>query len=93
MTDTAEGRELALECFDFGSENERGGFKHVFLCGGAGGGAERIRQSLEDRLAVPVQPIDARGAVALSDRIDAPVTLVDALAPVVGLLIRGKVAA
>ncbi len=70
-----------------------GGFARVILCGGAGSGTDRIRQSLEARLDVAVQPIDARSAVTLSDRIDAPAALIDALAPVVGLLVRGRVAA
>ncbi|MGE4056794.1 MAG: hypothetical protein AB7F99_18540, partial [Vicinamibacterales bacterium] len=72
---------------------EGSGFSKVFLCGGMGNGTDRIRQSLEARLAVAVQPIDARDTVTLSDGIDAPTALIDALAPVVGLLVRGKAAA
>jgi hypothetical protein len=71
-----------------------GGFARVLLSGGSTDrDSDRVRQSLETRLAAPVEPIDASGAAVLADRIDAAPALLDALAPVVGLLVRGREAA
>jgi hypothetical protein len=67
------------------------GFSRVILCGGSHGDA---RQSLEERLSMPIDAVDLQAAVALTDRITAAPALVDALAPMAGLLLRdGKVAA
>jgi hypothetical protein len=74
-----------------------GGFQRVLL---AGGGALRqeadladVRRSLEDRLTRPVDFVDPRLAVALTDRITAAPALLETLAPLVGLLLRGREAA
>ena len=73
-----------------------GGFSRVFLAGGAGGGArqtaevEQARRSLEERLTSAVEAVDPRTAAALTDRISAAPALLDTLAPLVGLLLRGQ---
>ena len=67
--------------------------------GAAGGGArqtaevERIRRSLEERLARTVEHVDPRAAAALTDRISVAPALLDTLTPLVGLLLRGREAA
>jgi type IV pilus assembly protein PilM len=70
------------------------GFTRVILAGAATAGAhqaaniERIRRSLEERLAATVDTVDPRAAVTLTDRISASPALLDTLAPLVGLLLR-----
>jgi type IV pilus assembly protein PilM len=73
-----------------------GGFARVVLAGGTSAGAaqaadvERLRRSLEERVATTVEPIDPRAAAGLTDRITATPTLLDTLAPLVGLLLRDR---
>ena len=73
-----------------------GGFDRVFLAGGGAGGSsqaievEEARRSLQERLAMPVEGVDPRPAADLTDRISAAPALLDALAPLVGLLVRGQ---
>ncbi len=75
------------------------GFARAFLTGVAGANArqaadaEELRRSLQDRLQKPIELIDASRAAALTDRIGASPALLDTLAPLVGLLIRGRDAA
>ena len=75
---------------------EGGEFGRVLLCGAAAvagrhdSDVEQIRHSLEARLRTPVQTVDVRTAVTLSDRIMATQALLDTLAPVVGALLRGR---
>ena len=70
------------------------GFSRVILSGAAAAGAQQtdevdqLRRSLEDRLRTPVETVDPRTAAALTDRITAAPALLDALAPLVGLLLR-----
>jgi type IV pilus assembly protein PilM len=72
------------------------GFSRVILAGAAAAGAsaagdiDQIRQSLEDRLKTPVDTLDPRTAAALTDRITAAPALLDALTPLVGLLLRDR---
>jgi Type IV pilus assembly protein PilM len=72
------------------------GFDRVFLAGGAVGGSslavevEEARRSLQERLTKPVESVDPRPAAELTDRIQAAPALLDALAPLVGLLVRGQ---
>ena len=73
------------------------GFDRVLL---AGGSAQRqaveiadVRRSLEERLTRPVDLVDPRQAASLTDRISASPLLLDALAPLVGILLRGREAA
>jgi Tfp pilus assembly PilM family ATPase len=67
------------------------GFSRVFL-GGAGAqgdrDAEYLRRALEQRLGTRVDPVDTREAAGLADRISAGAELMDALAPLVGLIAR-----
>jgi type IV pilus assembly protein PilM len=72
------------------------GFGRVVLAG-AGRGlaangveADQVRRQLEQRLDTRVDTIDPRPAVALTDRIAADRTLLDAIAPTVGLLLRER---
>jgi len=69
------------------------GFARVILAGAASGDAEQARRSLEERLTTRVETIDPRRAAALTDRIAAAPALLDALAPLVGLLMRNGGAA
>ncbi len=77
-----------------------GGFSRVLLSGaggsgdhGAAAGASELRRSLEERLSARVDTLDPRSAAALTDRIAAAPALLDTLAPLVGLLVRGREAA
>ena len=70
------------------------GFARVILAGAATAGEhqaeniEQIRRSLGERLAATVDTVDPRAAATLTDRITAAPTLLDTLAPLVGLLLR-----
>ena len=73
-----------------------GGFVRVLLAGASGGGdrhlgeVELVRRSLEARLEATVDTVDPRAAVTLTDRISAGPALLDTLAPLVGILLRGQ---
>lgn len=71
------------------------GFARVMLAGASvdPSGADALRRSLEERLGLAVEPIDPRGTAALLDRITASPELLDALAPLVGILMRERTAA
>jgi hypothetical protein len=64
----------------------------VLLAGSASlpGGADAVRRGLEERLGLGVEAVDPRGAAQLIDRIGASPTLLDTLAPLVGLLLRER---
>jgi Tfp pilus assembly PilM family ATPase len=67
-------------------------FSHVFL-GGRGraiGDVELARRNLEERLGVPVEPIDPTRTTALTDRISATPDVMNVLAPLVGMLLRTR---
>jgi type IV pilus assembly protein PilM len=71
------------------------GFTRVLLAGGTvvPGGGDALRRNLEERLGIEVEAVDPRSAAALVDRISASPALLDALSPLVGILLReGKVA-
>jgi type IV pilus assembly protein PilM len=74
-----------------------GGFDRVLLAGGEttpqAADIAQVRRSLEGRLTRPVEQVDPRLAAALTDRIAASPVLLEALAPLVGLLLRGREAA
>ena len=76
-----------------------GGFARAFLMGASGpnarqnADAEEMRRSLQERLQKPIEAVDARRAASLTDRITASPALLDTLAPLVGLLVRGRDAA
>lgn len=63
------------------------GFSRVLLAGG-GQAADELRRGLQERLGTPVETVDARRAATLTDRITASTTLLDSLAPLVGMLMR-----
>jgi Tfp pilus assembly PilM family ATPase len=73
------------------------GFDRVLLAGGAAARQEtdiaEVRRSLEERLTRPVDFVDPLRAAALADRISAAPALLESLAPLVGLLLRGREAA
>jgi Tfp pilus assembly PilM family ATPase len=73
------------------------GFDRVLLAGGAAtrqaGELAEVRRSLEERLTLPVDLVDPRHAASLPDRISAAPALLERLAPLVGLLLRGREAA
>jgi hypothetical protein len=72
------------------------GFVRVLLAGASSGGdrhlgeVELVRRSLEERLKTTVDTVDPRTAVTLTDRISAGPALLDTLAPLVGILLRGR---
>lgn len=74
------------------------GFGRVVLAGSgspaAHGGqdADYLRRALEQRLGTKVDAVDPRDAATLMDRITANTELLDALAPLVGLLARERAA-
>jgi len=76
-----------------------GGFARAFLTGAGGANArqaadaEELRRSLQDRLQKPIETVDASRAASLTDRITVSPALLDMLAPLVGLLLRGREAA
>jgi Tfp pilus assembly PilM family ATPase len=71
------------------------GFSRVMLSGAstASGDVEEIGSSLQLRLGTAVAIVDPREAAALADRITVAPALLDALTPLVGLLVRGREAA
>ena len=74
-------------------EDRLGGkaFTRVVLAGGSNfepALAERGRRQIEERLGVKVEALDVRKGVTLRDRITAGPEMLDALAPVVGVLLR-----
>ena len=70
------------------------GFSRVVLAGAGMPGAQSgqdtdyLRKALEQRLGTRVDSIDPRDAASLMDRISANTELLDALAPLVGLIVR-----
>lgn len=74
------------------------GFSRVVLAGAGAPGAQSgqdtydLRQALEQRLGAKVDLIDPRNAATLMDRISANAELLDALAPLVGLIVREQAA-
>jgi Tfp pilus assembly PilM family ATPase len=74
------------------------GFSHVFLAGAgeqlAGGSqqasVDELRRSLEARLQTSIELVDPRAAAPLTDRITAAPALLDALTPLVGMMLRDR---
>lgn len=69
------------------------GFGQVLLAGSSNlpNGIDALRQGLEERLRLQVELVGS--AAVLSDRIDAPASLLDRLTPLVGVLLRERKAA
>jgi len=67
-------------------------FSRVLLGGGGrvAGALETARRSLEQRLGVEVEPIDATQAAALTDRIKITPDVMDILSPLVGMAVRTR---
>ena len=65
------------------------GFVRAIVSGGAPA-VEEVRRTLQDRLSIPIESVDPRQAAALTDRITASPALLDALAPLVGILLRDR---
>jgi Tfp pilus assembly PilM family ATPase len=82
-------------------EDRLGGSRlsRVVLCGAStadprqAAEVEWLRRSLEERLGTTVQPVDPSRAAALPEGTAATPSLLDALAPLIGLLVREKAAA
>ena len=74
------------------------GFGRVVLAGGGSPAtqgaqdADYLRRALEERLGLSVDAVDPRAAATLMDRIIANGELLDALAPLVGLMARDRAA-
>jgi hypothetical protein len=75
------------------------GFTRVLLAGAAAAAAadatapgeiDLLRRSLEERLQAPVDTLDPRAGVTLTDRITAAPALLDTLTPLVGMLLRDR---
>jgi len=72
------------------------GFARAVLAGGASSGpahaaeVDQARRLVEERLGIAMEAIDPRGAAALTDRIAAGPALLDAIAPLVGVLLRER---
>ncbi len=71
------------------------GFERVLLAGASAipGGPETWQRSLAERLRIVVEPVDPLLGANLTDRISATPELLDALAPLVGVLLRDRKAA
>ena len=72
------------------------GFSRVLVCGAASAGTrhagdlDQLRSDLEQRLRAAVSTVDPRDAASLADRVPASPALLDALTPLVGLLVRSR---
>jgi len=75
---------------------EGSGFGRVLLAGASIAGAQQtadvewIRRNLEERLSKPVETIDPRDVLPLTDHIGAAPALLDMMAPIAGLLLRDR---
>ena len=68
------------------------GFSRALLTGWTEGhgATDTLARSLEERLGIAVEPVDPRTAASLQDRINASPAVLDALAPLVGILVRER---
>jgi type IV pilus assembly protein PilM len=74
------------------------GLTRVVLAGASQAGADiegnsfwkMLERSIEERVGIGVETVDPRQAVTLTDRISAAPAFLDALAPLVGLLLRDR---
>jgi Tfp pilus assembly PilM family ATPase len=72
-----------------------GGFERIMLSGASVHEADvdEIHRSLQERLGMAVEAVNPGAAAAFSDRIMAAPSFLDTIAPLVGLLMRGREAA
>jgi hypothetical protein len=94
-TDEAEGSVADLihqTAMYYEDRLSGGGFEQVLFAGSASfpGGAEAVRQGLEQRLGIRAKSVDPRVAAPVADRIDVSPDALDLLAPLVGLLVRER---
>ena len=73
---------------------EGGQFSKVMLSGAyqAGQSVDEIRESIEERVGVRVEPLDLSAVSSLRDRMKGTPELIDALAPALGIVLRERVA-
>lgn len=66
------------------------GFGRAFAAGTsyAGPDADVVRRSIEERIATTIETVDPRQIASMTDRITAAPALLDAMTPLVGLLLR-----
>ena len=64
------------------------GLARAIFCGYGQG--DDLRQMLQERIAVPIEPVDPRQAAVLTDRISAAPALLESLTPLVGMLLRDR---
>jgi type IV pilus assembly protein PilM len=66
------------------------GFSRAFAAGTgyAGPDADSVRRSIEERIATTIENVDPRQIATMTDRITAAPALLDAMTPLVGLLMR-----
>ena len=66
------------------------GFSRAFASGTsyAGPDADAVRRSIEERLATTIENVDPRQIASMTDRITAAPALLDAMTPLVGLMLR-----
>ena len=70
------------------------GFRRVLVCGATDAGdSNALRRGLADRLATSVETVNPTGAASLTDRRSASPALLDAITPLVGLVLRTREAA
>ena len=68
------------------------GFARAFAVGTsyAGPDVDLVRRSLEERIGTTIENVDPRQVASLTDRISASPVLLDAMTPLVGLLLRDQ---
>jgi hypothetical protein len=68
------------------------GFTRAFAAGTsyAGADADTVRRSIEDRIRTSIETVDPRQVAAMTDRINAAPAVLDAITPLVGLLMRDE---
>ena len=88
----SEGRRRSILTAYYEDRLKGAGFSRVMLSGAStgSGDVEEIGSSLQLRLGTAVVTVDPRQAATLADRITASPALLDTLAPLVGLLVRGR---
>lgn len=66
------------------------GFNRAFVVGiaYARGDVDQVRHSLEERIGTSIESVDPRQVATLTDRISAPAAVLDALTPLVGVMLR-----
>jgi type IV pilus assembly protein PilM len=72
-----------------------GGFSRVIASGfgtASSEDAQRMKRQIEERLGMPVETLDVTGGLTLRDRITSSPSLLDALAPAAGILLRDRLA-